>query len=226
MRYTYWAVVFLISSLFSLSSHGEMKLGVPNFRPYSYEQNGQIVGLAIAPVENTLKQMQIKYSITQFANYSDLFKALKRGEIDGAFLASQNLERDRIADFSAPVLINNWSWINLKESEFNIPSHHFLRYAKVATVEKTNTYRWLIRKGYRVIGAKAKDLPELLFSKKVDAIFVSQAVFNNHLQQTQYQQESLNYSVEVAQPFGLYVSKDYHHQHPDFLNTFNTFFNK
>lgn len=226
MRNFIWLITSLFIGLLSLHSHGDMKLGVPNFRPYSFEQNDQILGLAIAPVEHALKQMNVDYSITLYANYSLLFKALKSGDIDGAFLASKNLERDRIAVFSAPILMNNWSWIRLNDSKFTIPSNQFLRYAKVATVDKTNTFRWLIRKGYSAIGSKADQLPDLLFNKKVDAIFVSQAVFNSSLQNSQHKPELLNYTVEIAQPFGLYVSKDYHHQNPDFLNTFNTLFNK
>lgn len=199
---------------------------MPNFRPYSFEQNGHILGLAMAPVESTLQKMNIPYSITLYDNYSLLFKALKNAEIDGAFLASQNLDRDRIADFSTAVLFNNWSWIQLVDSPLQLNTNQFLRDAKVATVENTNTYRWLIRRGYRVTAAASSALPELLFSKKVDAIFASQAVFDSSLKQSQYKAEPLSYTVEIAQPFGLYVSKDYRFKFPDFLARFNSHFTK
>mgnify|MGYP000411229066 FL=1 len=158
-----------------------MVLGVPNFKPYSFQEHNKLVGSAIIPVSLALKGSQVKFTLRLYDNYSLLLKALRKDEIQGFFLASKNLERDKYAVFSKPVTFNNWSWFVLNKSDVDVSDRDFKINSKVATVGKTNTYRWLTRSGFQVLSSDINNLPNLLITKQVDAVFVAQAVFESRM---------------------------------------------
>ena len=157
-----WLLLLLCSQL---QAYEPIVLGVPDFRPYTYQQKGHIIGSAIEPVSNALQATGVNFKIRLYGNYSLLLKALRKDDIQGFFLASQNRERDKYAVFSKPVTFNNWTWFVLQDSDANIGSHDFKLKSRVATIAKTNTFRWLTRSGYQVVSSSIDDLPNLLINK-------------------------------------------------------------
>ncbi len=198
-----------------------MVLGVPNFKPYTFQEHNKLAGSAIAPVSLALKDSQVKFTLRLYDNYSLLLKALRKDEIQGFFLASKNLERDKYAVFSKPVTFNNWSWFVLNKSDVDVRDRDFKINSKVATVGKTNTYRWLTRSGYQVLSSDIKQLPNLLITNQVDAVFVAQAVFESRVQSLAIHPKTFVKTVEVKKPFSIYISKYYLQSNEGFMKVLN-----
>lgn len=203
------------------AKYSPMVLGVPNFKPYTYEKNGSVVGTAISPVSDALKAIKVPHTIKLYATYSLLLKALKKNEIQGFFLASQNKERDRYATFTNTITLNSWSWVFLKNKKENPSDNDFKHSAKIGTIKGTNTYRWLVRHGYDAHGYDADELPLLLSQKKIDAVFAAQTVFRYSTVNAGLSNSAFAFEVESSKPFAMYVSKKYQQANPDFLSQLN-----
>jgi polar amino acid transport system substrate-binding protein len=194
---------------------------VPNFQPYSFQEHNTLTGSAIAPVSQALKDSQVKFTLRLYDNYSLILKALRKNEIQGFFLASKNLERDKYSVFSKPITFNYWSWFVLKSNDIDVSDRAFKINSKVATVGKTNTYRWLTRSGYRVLSSDIQRLPNLLITKQVDAVFVAQAVFESRMKTLAIHPKTFVKTVEAKKPFGIYISKYYLQSNEGFMKVLN-----
>ncbi len=192
-----------------VQAYDPMVLGVPNFKPYTYQEKNNIIGSAIEPVSRALQNSGVDFEIRLYGNYSLLLKALRRNEIQGFFLASQNRARDKYAVFSKPITFNNWTWFVLKGSAAKVSSHDFKLNGKVATIAKTNTFRWLTRSGYQVVSSSIDDLPNLLINKKVDAVFAAQAVFETRIRSLAIYPKTFVKTIENKKPFAIYISREY-----------------
>ncbi len=173
-----WLLLILCCQL---QAYEPMVLGVPDFRPYTYQEKGHIIGSAIDPVSNALQASGVNFKIRLYANYSLLLKALRKDEIQ-------------------PVTTNNWAWFVLKGSATQVGSHDFKLSGTVATIAKTNTFRWLTRSGYRVVP---------LINKKVDAVFAAQAVFETRIRSLAIHPKTFVKTIEIKKPFAIYISKRY-----------------
>ncbi len=213
----------LLLLLLSFAVHGfeSMVLGVPSFKPYTFEQNGKIVGSAIIPVSQALNASGVKFELRIFNNYSDVLKALRKDKIQGFFLASHNLARDKYAVFSKAVTTNNWTWFTLTNSSYQVGSDRFKLNAVVGTVTKTNTFRWLSRNGYRVVSSGLEQLPSLLKNKKVDAVFAAQAVFEHRSHELGIAPTFFIKTIESKKPFGIYISRWYLQNNKGFMEVLN-----
>lgn len=198
-----------------------IRLGVPDFKPYTYLKNGEITGSAIDAAKPIFKALNKTLSIKQYKNYSLLLKAVRNNEIDGFFLATQNTERDKYAQFSLPLAFNNWVWFSLKQNRHKYDSSSFKNNALIATITKTNTFRWLARNGYQVHGAPTLQLPSLLMNKKVDAIFSAESVFEQVCLDQEINPNLFRKHIESRRPFGFYISKTFLAKHNGFMRQLN-----
>lgn len=208
-----------VANFSSADSFQAITLGVPEFKPYTYTQNGEIKGSAIEQGVQIFNALKLKARLRAYSNYSDLLKALKKNEIQGMFLASQNSERDRYAVFSKPITFNNWSWFSVKHRS---PSPDELKNnALIGTIEKTNTFRWLTRNGYQVHGSPVLHLPYLLLNNKVDAVFAAESVFMQACRDQSISLKTFHKTIEVKRPFAMYISKLYLDNNPNFMQALN-----
>lgn len=201
-------------------------LGVPNFKPYTYLDRGKITGSAIVPVKQALDDLDVPVTLRLYPTYTDLIKAIKRNEIQGFFLASQNEERDRYAQFSKPVTINNWAWFTLKEPKYPLGSDNFSHHALIGTIQKTNTFRWLVRNGYQAHGDLASKLPTLLMNRKLDAVFAAEAVFEKSSKESGISLRIFEKKVERGKPFGMYISRQYLKKNKGFMKKLDQYIEK
>ena len=137
------------------------------------------------------------------------------------FLASQNAERDAIAVFTQPLVINKWSWFMLKKSKVDLNSETFKLQAVIGTLKGTNTYKWLKTNGYRNVASPvdASSLVSMLKSHRIDAAFLADAVFEYGLDKKELSQ--FKKVLEVEKAFGMYISHDYLKKHPSTLAQIN-----
>jgi len=214
--------VFLLVSLPSFAhEHNLLSLVSPHFPPYTYEHNQEIVGIGPDLIRKVFANTDIPYKITMVEDYGTVVQVIKTNLADGMFLATQNAERDAIAVFTQPLMFNKWSWFMLKDSDIDPNSDSFKLQAGIGTIKGTNTYKWLQKNGYNIIAhpVEASSLIEMLKSRRIDAAFVAEAVFEYELDE---QELSLfKKVVEVEKPFGMYISHDYLKKHPESLEQIN-----
>lgn len=216
------AMIFLLVSVPSYSQkHDLLSLVSPHFPPYTYEHNQHVIGIGPALITRVLDSTNIPYKVTMVKDYGEAVQVIKAKLADGMFLASQNAERDAIAVFTQPLMINKWSWFTLKDSDVDFTSETFKLQAGIGTIKGTNTYKWLKKKGYTIIAlpVDASALIAMLKSRRIDAAFVADAVFENELDEQALSQ--FKKVVEVEKPFAMYISHDYLNKHPDSLEKIN-----
>lgn len=213
------SIVFLIPSSHAFEP---ILLGIPNFKPYTYTVNDTIKGSAVSDVKAIFKGIDTTLTIKQYNNYSLLLKALKKSEIDGFFLATQNSERDRYAVFSKTVEYNNWTWFTLKQSDITPDNSDFKYQSIIGTIGKTNTFRWLSRNGYQVKTDSAEELLTALLNKQIHAAFLAERVFENTYKEAGLSANTFNRYIEIKRPFSIYISKKYLSTNPSFMDTLNS----
>ena len=202
-------IIFLLVSIPNFSkSHEIMSLASPHFPPYTYEHNQEIVGIGPDLIKRVLSNAKIPYKIIMVEDYGAGVHVVKTKLADGMFLASQNSERDAIATFTKPLIINKWSWFMLKDSKVDLKSESFKQQAGIGTIKGTNTFKWLKKNGYTIL------------AQPLDAFsFVAEAVFEHELDEQELSQ--FKKVVEVEKPFGMYISFEYLKSHPDSLEKIN-----
>ncbi|MEW6982313.1 transporter substrate-binding domain-containing protein [Colwelliaceae bacterium 6471] len=195
---------------------------VPNFPPYSYQQNKQVTGEGITLAEQAFAKAKITPNYILLPNYAKVVYQVKENRADGFLLASQNKERDKIAVFSKPLLINRWSWYVLKDSVLTPKQPNFKSQAIVSSHFNSNTHKWLASKGYKVQAAmRLNKLPKMLLTKRVDAVFISERVFKQAVIDEGLNIDLFEQYAEIAKPFGIYISKHYLKLYPDTLTKLN-----
>jgi ABC-type amino acid transport substrate-binding protein len=210
--------------LFTTNAHSfePITLGIPHFKPYTYTEGHQPKGIAVTKVERVFERIPVTLNIKSYLNYSLLLKALKRGDIDGFFLATKNNERSRHAIFSKPIEYNNWAWFTLHNS-LNTPNNDDFKYRSIiGTIGKTNTFRWLSRNGYQVQSFKAAELLTALIDKKIHAVFLAQKVFEYTYTQAGMSSLAFKKHIEMKRAFGIYISKQYIRDNDNFMSVLNT----
>jgi ABC-type amino acid transport substrate-binding protein len=215
-------ITFLIVSFPSFSQESSvLNLVSPHFPPYTYEHNNEIKGIGPDVIKRVFANTNITYKITMVKDYAEAVQIIKRKLGDGMFLASQNTERNNIAVFTHPIVVNKWSWFMLKNANVDLKSKTFKLDAVIGSLKGTNTYKWLKENGYRNVASPvdALSLVSMLKSNRIDAAFLADAVFEYGLDKTALSQ--FKKVLEVEKDFGMYISHDYVKKHPDSLEQIN-----
>lgn len=218
----YLASFILLVSV-NASAEETLELIIPNFKPYTYYQDHEFKGIGVEKIKKIFDSMNVPYSLSLAPNYGRAVDELKRGRVDGLFLASENEERNSIAEFSTPLMINRWSWFLPQGSEIH-PSHpSFKLNANIATSLNTNTHKWLERNHYRVSYAPSdiRALPKMLIKKRISVVFLAERVFLESCKEQGIDPKAFIQVVEVEKPFGIYISQAYLDRHPFFMKKLN-----
>lgn len=217
-----WIVLLVILN-FTVPSLAQepMRLGVPQLKPFTYLENNTLKGTAIKPIEQALNASGIKYTFIYIENYSLLLKAVRKGSIDGFFIGTKNIERDRYAEFSKPILVDHYSWFTLNDAPYEADSRELKLKGKIGAVTKTNSYRLSIRRGFQVYGQPSELLAEQFINGTLDAVFATEGPFTYQLDALNFPKELYNIKQESERPFAMYISKKYLNQFPDTLKKIN-----
>ena len=225
MKRIFYTALIIMTYLVSIKSythqHNFLSLVSPHFPPYTYKYNDKVIGIGPNLIKQVFAHTDIPYKITMVEDYGTAVQVIKANLADGMFLASQNAERDAIAVFTEPLVINKWSWFMLKDSDISLDSDNFKLQAGIGTIKGTNTFKWLKKNGYTIMAQPldAFSLISMLRSNRIDAAFVADAVFENEL--TEEELSQFKKVVEVEKPFGMYISHDYLSKYPDALDQIN-----
>ncbi len=201
-----------------------LRLAVPQFPPYTSMEKGQFSGVGVRLASQVLKSIDQPYQFISVPNYARALAELKRGRIDGFFLATESELRNQLAVFSAPLMLNRWLWFMRQDDLRDPRSANFKEQAQVASLLGSNTSVWLFANDYRVL-TKAEDiheLPRLLLTvKRIDAVFLAEKVFRQELVKQGFLLEDYREVEQSSKPFGMYISKSYLAHHPDFMAKLN-----
>lgn len=200
------------------------KLVYPEFKPYQYSEGGDHKGIGLDALRSIMAELELEYTVESMPSYRRAEMEVSNGFADGFFLASRNDARDRFAEFSEPLLINNWVWVFRRtDVAFDVDTEGFKQDKRVSTVLHTNTHTWLRQNGYKNISAllQPKLLPQLLDLSRTDSIFMAEAVFWFYVDQEGYARDKFSVEIEYSKPFGLYISKRYIESHPEFMAKLN-----
>jgi polar amino acid transport system substrate-binding protein len=100
--------ILLLTFFFLLSGYcyGEpLRLVTLQYPPYEFEEQGEVKGIAVEIVEEAFRRMQQPIRI-ELLPWAKALKQVKNGKADAVFTAFKTQEREKFADYSREILIN------------------------------------------------------------------------------------------------------------------------
>lgn len=145
---------------------------------------------------------------------------VQRGLADGFFSASKNDVRDEFAVFSEPIADQRWQWYFSKNSKIKPNQKGFEQTAVIGALNGSLMKTWLSDNNYKLgINAQSsKALLKSLIAGRIDAILANKKVMSSLMNEELPNIASVEHSVR---PLGVYFSKSFIKQYPDFLSSFN-----
>lgn len=207
-----------------LRAEETLRMAMPDYPPYTYVQDGDYKGFGYLAFVSIMADLQLKFTVVPAPNYGRAVKDMQSQKVDGLFLASENAQRNAVADFSAPVAYTAWTWVWLKQrAELDPGSQAFKQNAIVSAQLNSNPYMWLLQQHYKVAGAPndIRQLFSLLNSGRVDAIMLPELTAKALMEQEKLELSSYLMRLQMKLPFGIYISKAYIKRHPDIMPKLN-----
>ncbi|MCW8327876.1 transporter substrate-binding domain-containing protein [Photobacterium sp. SDRW27] len=221
-----YTTAFLLAFGVTFNAYSEVRperllLVTQEWRPYQYQEEGDMKGPGIEKLKCTMKVMQQPYQITM-TDWDRAQILVEVGEQHGFFLASQNAIRDKYADYSLPVMNQVWSWFSLSDS-IDTQSAMFKEEVAVTAIFGSNKWFWLHKSGYRVEKKPRQPttLIELLLAGEVGAVLANDFVMKDAIQSLGISHRAITRSVVKEKPLGVYFSKKFTKQYPLFVSEFN-----
>ncbi|WP_274055223.1 substrate-binding periplasmic protein [Thalassomonas actiniarum] len=196
---------------------------LPHFPPFAYLDQGIVRGIAVDKVVPVLEALELDYQLTLVPNYGRALEEVKQGRAVGFFLASENAQRNKVARFSQPVMLNNWSWFYRADlKEIATPAPDFSAGVTIGTIPHTNTGYWLKKHNYQYQVDGIDNLLKLTFEQQwLDAIFVAEKVFLTAAKKHGLENSRYRQTIALSKPFGIYISKAFLASSPGFLSRLN-----
>lgn len=219
--------LFILCCLFwpaALNANETLRMAMPDYPPYTTIQNGTYQGFGYEAFVSIMADLQQSFTIVPAPNYGRAVKDLQNQLVDGLFLASENEERNAVAEFSEAVSYSGWTWVWLKErTELDPASADFKKNAIVSAQLNSNTYIWIVKQNYKMAGAPSniRMLFTMLNSRRVDAILLPELTAKAVMQQEKLDPDLYSMHLEVQLPFGIYISKAYIARNPDIMPKLN-----
>lgn len=104
MHYRLFIVLAATLVMTSLVQAKTLRLVTLEYPPYEYTQDGKLKGLAVDVIRRTFKEMNQPITI-EVLPWARAMRYIKEGSRDAVFTAFKNPERERFADFSNQVLM-------------------------------------------------------------------------------------------------------------------------
>lgn len=224
MRQVFSLICSLSILCFSVRTFSaELTLGYPEFKPYTYTENGITKGLGVEWLDKIAKELKLTIKFEPIDSYGNGVNWLKENKIDGLFLASQNNERDALAFFSHKLTDNKWVWITKKNNHFDFDNISLKKSLRISTHTNANTHVWLKKNNYSQIypTTDVQAMIRQLMHDRIDAVFLAEQVFLDALTLSPWSHSHVKMAVEVSKPFGVYISKNYLSKNKEFMTKLN-----
>lgn len=220
-------ILFVLWSALSqvVVAQDSLRFLIGDYPPYTYQENGRSMGTAYDAVAEVMAQMQQPFSVKLVPSFGRAIVDIRQNTADGFFLATENAERNVLAEFSEPVLHVQWIWVWLKRrTDLEPGSELFKQQAQVSAHANSNIHQWLVENNYQVSPGTAdiRGLLSLLKFNRVDAILLPELTIKAVMQQQGVDATLYNFKQEIELPFAIYISKTYLKKHPHFMQRLNS----
>lgn len=223
----------LTFALFSLSAFtAPVVLTTHNLSPYgSYPSDAEIrkvaddqfTGVAIDRLRCTFERMgqELQVLVVPWRRAQHMAEA---NEVDGFFAGSQNAYRDSYAVMSDVLASQNWQWYwvpsndrpaNTKVNRDNL--------GRIGAFQGSNMAKWLESNLYP-INSRPKTTEQLMLQLKmgrIDTILANNLAMDQLSRQYGWQ-EVFATEITKEKPLGVYFTKHFLKQNPEFMAKFNT----
>lgn len=98
------SLLFILMLVSPLLQAKTIRLVTLEYPPYEYTENGELKGLAVEVIKRTFKEMNQPITI-EVLPWARAMRYIKDGSRDAVFTAFKNPQRERFADFSNQVLM-------------------------------------------------------------------------------------------------------------------------
>lgn len=214
-------ILLFTQSTYAYSRPERLLLATQEWFPYQYQEDGEIKGTGVERIKCIMKKMEQPYQLTM-TKWDKAQLQTEVGSQHGFFLASHNSKRDEYAEYSAPVMDQNWSWFSLSDS-IEIKSSMFKNQVEVAALFGSNKWFWLQKNGYKVSmkPRSAKAMVKLMLKGDIGAILGNDEVIEETIKQLGLSYRAISKTQVKSQPLGVYFSKAFVKKYPQFLTEFN-----
>jgi ABC-type amino acid transport substrate-binding protein len=163
-------------------------------------------------------KMQLSFEVTQTPSRR-AEKQLSSQKVDGIVTTIPFHEIEDKTILSAPLTLEKWSWY-FKEADSLSPNLD-LHLLNVGAINNSNQATWLKAQGYKQLTLvdSYEQLIKLIDKQRISAFIADQVPFQNALQNMKHikvKSKFLNYI-----PKGVYFSKTYLEERPNFMARFN-----
>jgi len=220
IRLRHWGLLLVLASVCADAQPPvPVRLDTSFEEPYQVVVDGQLGGLSVTVLECIFNRMQQPYQI-QLTSLQRARLNVSRQIADGFFSSAPNSLVDGYAVLSAPLLIEKWYWYALDPSLLNLPIWD--RQLKIGNVLGSNSMIWLESRGIPVEQKvpRLEQLVEMLRHGRINMLLADSNAMHSTLQQIQDKQKLHQRFVRYS-PLGVYFSKTFVDEHPDFLKAFN-----
>lgn len=207
----------------AVNAQAELRLQVPNFPPFTFEKDGKIQGTGVDAATKILTEAGLKFTLTTVPNFGKAVADLKGGASDGFFLGTRTAERDGLAVLSSTIDNNHWCWFIPASSSLDPKAPSFAAAARVGTVINGAPQAWLTERGYKLGGTPNTSdlLLPMLKADRINAVFMAERVFLETIAKAGMKASDFKVVVQVEQPMGIYISKEYLKRNPGAMDKIN-----
>tara|TARA_R110002126_G_scaffold8953_14_gene41187 strand:- start:4040 stop:4807 length:768 start_codon:yes stop_codon:yes gene_type:complete len=222
------AVYSLFSAMLLLAGNEvlaqTLRVAVPDYPPYTYVQNKQITGEGFQAFDSIMTQLDVNYRAEAVPHFGRAIIDMENNQVDAMLLATESPERNQLAEYSEPLFFTDWAWVWLtKRNDIQPDSNEFKDVAIVSAQKNSNIYRWLALQNYQITPGTSdiRDLLNLLDRGRVDAIMLPALTATTLINKNQRDSAKYNIHKHIQLPYGIYVSKAYLANNPDFMLKLN-----
>ena len=108
-------MLLCLSSLIGAAELKPLRVAIPDYPPYTVLAQGQFSGPGYDAFVSIMTEAGLNYQLIPVPNFGRALIDMQNQLIDMFFLATENTERGYVAQFSAPVIVTDWSWVWLKQ---------------------------------------------------------------------------------------------------------------
>lgn len=191
--------------------------------PYqTLNENGELGGLSPPIVSCVMNALAIDFTI-EVLPWARAQKNVELGVHDAFFVASRNEVRDRYATSSKPLFSGKRSWVFRPGYDADPEADEFKRQARVASIFGTNMHSYLEANYSNVVGKRLEqELYELLEAGRLDAILVTNAMYDHMLASNQDSTSVFIARPHASNPLGIYFGNKFLANNPRVLDEFNS----
>lgn len=203
------------------------------YSPYQYVIESDIRGTSVDIFRCAMREVRVPFEIVIVPGekWNAVQAETKNGKYDGFFGALHTLDRDEYAVWSVPVDTNRGYFITRKDSNLKLQD------AKIGVKKGSGISKQFQDANIR-IAYYAEDNPELvrlLIEKEIDLIYMDIGVFNWALSENkvidkkinlvslseEFDSELFHFRYVADQMYGVYFTKRWLSDKPDFMEQFN-----